>query len=179
METLRVGIVGAGWMGHVHARAWAENAPRGRIVAIADAAEERARHLAGEVGDSEVVTYPSLQAMLDADGIDAVDICLPHHLHTEAIIAAARAGKAILCEKPLCTNLVDAAEIRKALEESGAIFVAAHNQQINHIIWFAVHHQIRDQFIQIIDIDAIYRHDDVPAHTDILFANTHTSRPAA
>ena len=128
VETLRVGIVGAGWMGHVHARAWAENAPRGRIVAIADAAAERAQHLAAEVGDPDVVTYPSLQAMLDAGAIDAVDICLPHHLHTEAIIATARAGKAILCEKPLCTNLDDAVEIRQALEESGTIFVAAHNQ---------------------------------------------------
>ena len=128
VETLRVGIVGAGWMGHVHARAWAENAPRGRIVAIADAAEERARHLAGEIGDPEVATFASLQEMLDADVIDAVDICLPHHLHTEAIIAAARAGKAILCEKPLCTNLEDAAKIREALDASGAIFVAAHNQ---------------------------------------------------
>jgi predicted dehydrogenase len=66
--------------------------------------------------------------MLDEAKIDAVDICLPHHLHTEAILAAARAGKAILCEKPLCTNLNDAAAIRDALQESGAVFMAAHNQ---------------------------------------------------
>lgn len=128
METLRVGIVGAGWMGHVHARAWAENAPRGKIVAIADAAEARAQHLAGEVGNTGVTVYSSLEAMLDGGDIDAVDICLPHHLHTGAIIASARAGKAILCEKPLCTNLEDAAEIRQVLDESGAVFMAAHNQ---------------------------------------------------
>ncbi|MER3485538.1 MAG: hypothetical protein C4345_05805, partial [Chloroflexota bacterium] len=60
--------------------------------------------------------------------VDAVDICLPHHLHTEAIVAAARAGKAILCEKPLCTSLEDAATIAEALRQTGVTFVMAHNQ---------------------------------------------------
>jgi predicted dehydrogenase len=127
MEPLRVGIVGAGWMGHVHANAWSENAPRGEIVAIADVSPERARHLAAEIGGN-VPAFADLPAMLAGTDVDAVDICLPHHLHTEAIIAAARAGKAILCEKPLCTNLDDAAAIREALQESGSVFMAAHNQ---------------------------------------------------
>src|SRR5687768_14369476 len=117
--TLRVGIVGAGWMGHVHAGAWAENAPRGEVVAIADVSPERARHLAAEIGGN-TTTFADLETMLAEAEIDAVDICLPHHLHTEAIVAAARAGKAILCEKPLCTNLEDAAAIREALQEGGA-----------------------------------------------------------
>ena len=127
METLRVGIVGAGWMGHVHARAWAENAPRGEVVAVADVSAERVKHLAAEIG-RDVHSFADLEGMLDGAEIDAVDICLPHHLHTEAIVAAARAGKAILCEKPLCTNLEDAAAIREALDASGSIFMAAHNQ---------------------------------------------------
>jgi predicted dehydrogenase len=114
-------------MGHVHARAWAENAPRGEVVAIADVSPERAKHLAAEVG-GDTATFAELETMLAAADIDAVDICLPHHLHTEAIIAAARAGKAILCEKPLCTNLEDAVAIREALQESGSVFMAAHNQ---------------------------------------------------
>ena len=127
METLRVGIIGAGWMGHVHARAWAENAPRGEIVAVADVSPERARHLATEIR-SEVAIFADLGAMFAGAEIDAVDICLPHHLHTEAILAAARAGKAILCEKPLCITLADAAAIRDALAKSGTVFMAAHNQ---------------------------------------------------
>ena len=127
MEPLKVGIVGAGWMGHVHAGAWAENAPRGRIAAIADVSPERIKHLAAEIGEA-ASTFADLETMLAEADIDAVDICLPHHLHTDAIIAAARAGKAILCEKPLCTNLDDAAAIREALRASGSIFMAAHNQ---------------------------------------------------
>ena len=128
MDTLKVGIVGSGWMGHVHARAWQKNAPRGVVAAVADMSPQRAAHLAAECGDHDVATYADLDTMLAEAGLDAVDICLPHHLHTEAILAAARAGKAILCEKPLCMTLEDAVTIRDALQESGAVFMAAHNQ---------------------------------------------------
>jgi predicted dehydrogenase len=128
VETLKVGIVGSGWMGHVHARAWGSNAPRAEVVAVADVSPDRTRALASEVGDREVATYPDLDTMLAEADLDAVDVCLPHHLHSDAIITAARAGKAILCEKPLCTTLEDAIAIKAALDESGAIFMAAHNQ---------------------------------------------------
>jgi predicted dehydrogenase len=127
VDALKIGIVGAGWMGHVHARAWADNTPRGKIVAIADVSPPRAQHLAMENGRG-IPTFADLDSMLAAADIDAVDICLPHHLHTGAIIAAARAGKAILCEKPLCTSLADAVAIRDALRASGSVFMAAHNQ---------------------------------------------------
>ncbi|MEX0785506.1 MAG: Gfo/Idh/MocA family oxidoreductase, partial [Dehalococcoidia bacterium] len=128
METLKVGIVGSGWMGHVHARAWQSNAPRGEVVAVADVSPQRTRHLAEQCGDREVATYSDLATMLGEADIDAVDICLPHHLHSDAILTAARAGKAILCEKPLCTTLEDAVAIQAALHESGSVFMAAHNQ---------------------------------------------------
>ena len=127
MDALRVGIVGAGAIGHVHARAWAQHAPRGAVAAVADVSPPRALRLAAETG-RDVPVFASLDAMLAAGEIDAVDICLPHDLHTEAIVAAARAGKAILCEKPLCTTLADAVAIREALRESGVPFMAAHNQ---------------------------------------------------
>jgi predicted dehydrogenase len=128
VDTLKVGIVGSGWMGHVHSRAWKSNSPRAEVVAVADVSPERTRNLAREFGDREVATYPDLATMLVEADLDAVDICLPHHLHADAIITAARAGKAILCEKPLCTSLDDAVAIRAALDESGVVFMAAHNQ---------------------------------------------------
>ena len=115
-------------MGHEHARAWANNAPRGKVVAVTDTSPERATHLAGAYCAENVPTFPDLESMLATAGLDAVDICLPHHLHTEAILAAAQAGKAILCEKPICTTLEDAAIIGDALAESGVTFMAAHNQ---------------------------------------------------
>jgi predicted dehydrogenase len=128
VETLKVGIVGSGWMGHVHARAWQSNAPRAEVVAVADVSPERTRNLARAFGDRDVAMYPDLATMLAEADLDAVDICLPHHLHAESILTAARAGKAILCEKPLCTTLDEAVAIQAALQQSGATFMAAHNQ---------------------------------------------------
>ena len=65
--------------------------------------------------------------LADAD-IDAVDICLPHHLHLQAIVDAARAGKHVLCEKPLCLTLDEARQISEEVAASGVTFMAAHNQ---------------------------------------------------
>jgi predicted dehydrogenase len=127
VERLRVGLVGAGLIGHEHARAWLGNATRARVVAVADVSPERARLLSALLG-VEVAIFLDLPALLEESDVDAVDICLPHHLHAEAIVAAARAGKAILCEKPLCTTLAEATAIRAALCESGVTFMAAHNQ---------------------------------------------------
>jgi predicted dehydrogenase len=128
VETLKVGIVGAGWMGTEHAQAWRNNTPRGEIVAVADAAPARARQIAERFSGGRARVHATLDALLADPDVEAVDICLPHHLHAEAILAAARAGKAILCEKPLCTSLEDAAAIGAVLRETGVSFMSAHNQ---------------------------------------------------
>ncbi len=128
METLRVGIVGAGWMGVVHSQSWQSNSPRGEVVAIADVSTPRAQDLSDRFTGGRAKVYPDLEALLADPAVEAVDICLPHHLHADAILRAARAGKAILCEKPLCTSLDDAIRIRGALRESGVTFMVAHNQ---------------------------------------------------
>jgi predicted dehydrogenase len=60
--------------------------------------------------------------------IDAVDICLPHHLHGPAIIDAAAAGKHIICEKPMCMSLKEADEIAAAVSKAGVTYMSAHNQ---------------------------------------------------
>ena len=128
METLKVGLMGAGGIARQHGVAWRSNAPRGEIVAVADVSEARARAIADDYTGGRARLYDGIESLLTDPEIDAVDICLPHHLHTEAIIASARAGKAILCEKPLCTTLDDAARIDAALRESGVTFMMAHNQ---------------------------------------------------
>jgi predicted dehydrogenase len=128
MESLKVGIAGAGWMGSEHALAWQHNAPRGEIVAVADVSSARAQQLADRFTGGHARVHATLETLLSDPEVEAVDICLPHHLHTNAILGAARAGKAILCEKPLCTSMADAAAIGAVLRESGVPFMAAHNQ---------------------------------------------------
>ncbi|CAA9577991.1 MAG: hypothetical protein AVDCRST_MAG19-3591 [uncultured Thermomicrobiales bacterium] len=128
VETLKVGIVGAGGIAEQHGVAWRANAPRGEIVAVADVAEARARSFAGRYTGPGAELHGGIESLLADPNVDAVDICLPHHLHAPAIVAAARAGKAILCEKPLCTSLEDAAAINAAVQETGVTFMMAHNQ---------------------------------------------------
>jgi predicted dehydrogenase len=128
VEKLRVGIIGAGWMGVVHATAWQTNATRADVVAVADVSPARARDVADRFTAGRAGTFSTPADLLANPDVEAVDICLPHHLHAETIRLAARAGKAILCEKPLCTSLDEAAEIARVLHETGVPFMCAHNQ---------------------------------------------------
>ena len=66
--------------------------------------------------------------MLASSPLDAIDICLPHHLHRDAIIAAAAAGKHILCEKPLCLTVEEADAVTRAVAAAGITLMCAHNQ---------------------------------------------------
>ena len=68
-------------------------------MAIADVAHERARQVAAELEIEH--SYDSLEAMLENKDIEAVLIATPDKFHASAVITAARAGKDILCEKPL------------------------------------------------------------------------------
>src|SRR3954471_8908754 len=128
MDRLRVGIIGAGWMGVVHATAWRNNATRGEIVAVADVSLPRARDVAERFADGRAGVYATVAELLADPSVEAVDICLPHHLHAETIQQAAHAGKAILCEKPLCTTLDESSAIGRVLRETGVTFMCAHNQ---------------------------------------------------
>lgn len=128
MARLRVGIIGAGWMGVVHATAWQNNAARGEIVAVSDVSLPRAQDVAERFTGGDARVYATVAELLADPAVEAVDICLPHHLHAGTIEQAARAGKAILCEKPLCLTLDEAAAIGRVLQETGVTFMCAHNQ---------------------------------------------------
>ncbi len=123
----RVGILGAGGIARQHARGWNEYPEGARIAAFSDVATERAQQMSDTYTGGAAKIYDSIEAVVADPDIDIIDICLPHHLHTDAVIKAAEAGKAILCEKPLCTSLSDAARIRETLQRTGVIFMGAHN----------------------------------------------------
>ncbi len=125
---LRVGIIGAGGIANAHAQGWTSYPDRAEIVAFADIDTTRAQQMSTKWTEGRALAFPSGEAMLAETEIDIVDICLPHHLHRDAIIAAAEAGKAVLCEKPLCTTLADAQRIRDVVEQTGITFMGAHNQ---------------------------------------------------
>ena len=104
---VKVAIVGAGFMGRMHAQVY-RNLNRAKLTAIADSDLEKAQLLADKY---EATAYSSLEELLNEENIDAVDICLPTFLHKEYVIKAARRGKDILCEKPIALTLEDAEEM--------------------------------------------------------------------
>jgi predicted dehydrogenase len=125
--TLRIGLIGCGGITHAHVEGWKAIADRAEVVAVADISEENARRRVAQIGHS-VSIYTNYHDLLADKGIDAVDIALPHHLHRDAIVAAAEAGKHLMTEKPLCLTLEEAADIAQAVENSGVTMMAAHNQ---------------------------------------------------
>lgn len=125
---LRVGLAGAGGIAVRHAAGWAAYPGRAKLTAIADVDPERTTYINAEFANGEATTYESTEELIADPDLDVIDICLPHHLHVDAIIAAAKAGKAVICEKPLCTNLDDARRIKETLCQTGTPYMSAHNQ---------------------------------------------------
>jgi len=111
---VRVAIVGAGFMGGMHAEVY-RNLNKAKLTAIADSDLEKGRLLADKY---EATAYSSLEELLNQEDIDAVDICLPTFLHKEYVIKAARAGKDILCEKPIALTVKDAEEMIQAAKKA-------------------------------------------------------------
>ena len=122
---IKVGLIGGGGIASAHIRGYAEHADRIAVTAVADAVPETVERRAAELGAQGFADYR--QMITEAD-IDAVDICLPHHLHKDAIVAAAQAGKHILCEKPLCLSPAEAVEVQEAVAAAGVTLMCAHNQ---------------------------------------------------
>ena len=118
---MRVGIVGAGTMGSVHAASHAEAGHQ--AAAIFDLRPEAARRLAATVGAS---VAPSFEALLEDPSIELIDVCVPTYLHRRHVEAAARAGKHVLCEKPIALSLEDARAMTETCRKAGVHFYVAH-----------------------------------------------------
>jgi inositol 2-dehydrogenase len=117
MRKLGIGVVGVGEMGRRHAENLRRNVPDARLIAIADVSEDRARRAAEELEID--LHYSSLDAMLENKDIQALVIATPDKFHARAIQLSTRAGKDILCEKPLALNLPDARAALTAAEKAG------------------------------------------------------------
>ena len=122
-KPLNIGMIGYGFMGRTHSNAYAkvnhffdlEYQPV--LKAICARNGERAQAFADQWGYESVET--DWRKLIERDDIDAVDICTPNNLHHEIAIAAAKAGKMILCEKPLAMDVEQGEEMCKAVEEAG------------------------------------------------------------
>jgi predicted dehydrogenase len=117
MHKLGLGVLGMGEMGRRHAENIRRHVPRASLVAVADVAVDRASQAAIDLEIAN--SYPSLEAMLNCDGLDAVVIATPDKFHASAVKTVARAGKDIFCEKPIGLNLAETYELLDAVDKAG------------------------------------------------------------
>jgi predicted dehydrogenase len=123
MKTLNVGLIGCGFMGRAHSNAhrkvwnFFDLEYRPVLKAICDFNADKAKAHAARWGFESVET--DYKKLVTRDDIDLIDICLPNNLHAEVAIAAAKAGKMIICEKPLARDGKEAEPMVKAVEKAG------------------------------------------------------------
>ncbi|MEZ2388420.1 Gfo/Idh/MocA family protein [bacterium RCC_150] len=123
-ERLKVGLVGYSFMGAAHSQAW-RTAPRffdlplaPQLTALAGRNEAAARAAATKLGWDSVHT--DWRELIERDDIDVVDICSPGNTHAEIAIAALKAGKHVLCEKPLANTVAEAERMAEVASDAAA-----------------------------------------------------------
>jgi predicted dehydrogenase len=135
MNDINVGIVGLGWVAGAHISAF-NKIPGAKVTAVCSRRELNEQDLERQY-QTPLKAYHSYTEMLADPSINVIDICTPHPLHAEQAIAAARAGKHLIIEKPIAVEYEDAVRMRKAIHESGVktcvCFEVRYSQQANVI----------------------------------------------
>jgi len=124
--TVRFGLLGAGRIGKVHARAVTGDA-NAKLVAVADAFPAAAKAIADQYG----CDVRSIDAILAAKDIDAVVICTPTDTHADLIEAFAQAGKAIFCEKPIDLSLARVKACLEVVRKTKAVLMVGFNRRFD------------------------------------------------
>lgn len=129
-KPLNIGMVGYGFMARAHSNAWANVAHffdtgyRPVLKAVA------ARNTANAQGFADMWGYERVEGdwrkLVEAPDIDAIDVCVPNDMHAEISIAAAEAGKMVLCEKPIARTVAEAMPMVDAVEKAG----------VSNMVWY-------------------------------------------
>jgi predicted dehydrogenase len=123
---IKIGLIGCGKIAQFrHIPEYAAN-PNVQLVGFYDINQKRAADLAKKFGGQ---AFESLQSLLASD-IDAVSVCTPNYLHAEQTIAALKAGKHVLCEKPMAGSIQDCEAMLKAARDAGRFLMLGHNQRL-------------------------------------------------
>lgn len=131
-KALNIGMIGYGFMGRAHTNAYKrvpdffpELEYRPVLKAACARSKDKIQAFADQWGYESIET--DWRKLLERDDIDAVDICVPNNLHKEISIAAAEAGKTILCEKPLAMSVAEGEEMCAAVEKAGVANIVWYN----------------------------------------------------
>lgn len=120
---LSFGLIGAGWIGTFHAETLAHRLPNTRLVAVADPVPDAAERL------SAPRSYQDPMELIADPSVEAVAICSPAATHADLVVAAARAGKHVFCEKPMALTLEDADRAIAAARDAGVALQVGFNRR--------------------------------------------------
>ena len=132
MQDIKIAMIGGGFMGKAHSLAYSAMpmffwpAPARPVKhVVVDATEDLARTAADRYGWN--TSSSSWEAVINDPEVDLVDIATPNNLHAEIAIAAAEAGKHVICEKPLAPTSAEALQMLEAVERAGVVSAVAFN----------------------------------------------------
>ena len=122
MDKTKVGLIGTGFVGDIHAHAF-HMLGDAEVIAVASPTPGKAKRFAQQHHIPQA--FESYQELLKVKDIELVSLALPNDKHCEATLAAAAAGKHIICEKPLCRNLEEADRMIEACKKAGVLLMYA------------------------------------------------------
>jgi myo-inositol 2-dehydrogenase/D-chiro-inositol 1-dehydrogenase len=128
MKKIKIGLAGAGWIGREHGRNIVRH-PRAELALVCDSDAEHVAQLRQETG-ADFRECQTVNELWESD-VDAVVIATPNALHAEMCVAAARAGKAIYCEKPMAISLQDCRRVREAVERARVPYLIGYHRRMN------------------------------------------------
>lgn len=128
-QPVRWGVVGLGWVATDFVAPGILKSPGSQLAACLGSTPEKTKAFAEKFGVPR--GHRDLAALVGDPDIDVVYIALPNALHHEAVLAAARAGKHVLCEKPFAMNVTEAREMVKACRDAGVILRIAHQIRLD------------------------------------------------
>ena len=131
MKKIRAGIIGAGFVGPLHMEA-ARRLGYVEFYAIATSNLTSARQKAEQLGVE--FAYENYEKLLEDPTIEVVHVCAPNHLHYPVVMAAIKAGKHVICDKPLAVSAGEAREMRDAAAKAGVVNAVTFNYRFNPLV---------------------------------------------
>lgn len=164
---LRIGVVGVGRIGRMHAEIVARHVPGLQLIAVHDADPQRGREVAADLHVEAMDTATELVA---SDQVDAIGICSSTSTHLDLIELAVAHGKAVLCEKPLSSSLEGVDRAVDLVEDSGIPFMTGFNRRFDpgHQ---AVHEAVADGSIGDVHLTRITSRDPELPSLDYLMGS--------
>lgn len=126
--SVRMGVIGVGRIGRMHAQLLMREVPGATVTAVTDAVPDAARAVAADLG---VDAAADIDSLLSRDDVDAVAVCTSTDTHVDVVVAAATAGKAIMCEKPVSLDLGEVDRAIAAVDAAGVPFMVGFNRRFD------------------------------------------------